>query len=92
MSLDLKWYREGAYAVLKCRKCDAVLTRGAGTWDVSERRAAAAMETGHACGMRPITTEEAREKMKSYRAEHPGLSFEEECRVYNEIMKNQTFI
>lgn len=35
---------------------------------------------------------DARQAMKQYRATHPPMTFEEECRVYNEIMKNQTYI
>lgn len=42
--------------------------------------------------MRAITTEEAAEAMKIFRTLHPGLTFEEECRIYNEIIQNQTYL
>jgi hypothetical protein len=80
-----------AYAQLVCRKCNQVIEWTGYDWEHSERIAERIAHT-HVCGMRPINVDEAREAMQLHRANNPGLSFEEECQVYNEIIKNQTFL
>jgi hypothetical protein len=80
-------------AILICSKCKQALDDSWSTWQLAEERASLNLNNWpHKCGMRKITTDEAKEAMQLYRAEHPGLSFEEEYRAYNEIMQNQTYL
>lgn len=82
-----------SYAELICSKCGAEIHFCDTNWQTAEMKAYGFnLSQSHVCGMRHITPEEAKLKMQKYREENPGVSFEEQCKVYNEIMKSQTYI
>lgn len=45
----------------------------------------------HKCTPTSIELGNISTRMKNYRAEHPGITFEEECKYYNLLLSNQTY-
>jgi len=82
---------EFSSATLICSTCGETLGWSGTTWEAAERIAERNMGK-HQCGMRQLTEHEVKQAMIQHRSQHPGLTFEEACKVYNELLKNQTDI
>lgn len=86
-----------APAQLTCLRCGQTIALNdsgriwfCDTWEASEMLAASIQARGkHTC---TVDLRAARQAMQDYRATHPPMTFEEECKVYNEIMKSQTYL
>jgi hypothetical protein len=95
MKIPLPWMH--CHARLVCIKCGQVIWWGGGEWKDFELKENAHIESyisKHRCGLQEQTSRiyKAWYEMRVYRATHPPMTFEEECKVYNDIMANQTYL
>ena len=91
------WLR--TYAELTCVKCGGLITRDGQDFEASEKYAQYSV-AAHRCDVNAGVTQKQLDKaatvMKRLRAlSNSGaiqeMTFEEECKVYNKILINQTF-
>lgn len=83
--IPLPWRQ--SHATLRCNQCgEAVYWATADFLEAEKGANKFVLE--HRCEL----LRKVKDEMKQYRETHPPMSFEEECKVYNEIMKNQTYL
>lgn len=85
-------------AQLICCKCKAVISHDGYTdWfhgtfqDLEQRAYRVSIERPHVCASTPLDLDRARDAMIRIRRKAPELTFEEQCKIYNLILSNQTF-